>query len=365
MKDLILFLIIIVVLAGCEEMNDKHDEWLAKGETVYIGKIDSVKAFPGRNRLLLKYWISDPRAKTITVYWGVNDSYSKVLEVPSHNPTDAMELTFDGAERLDEGNYTFHWIASDHLGNKSMLFESLASVYGDLYQEKLINRRVIEANVADNGNINITWAGASSEDEIGVEIFYTDKENNSVTEFYPNLKTSLTLERANYLKGVTYRTLYKPALTAIDTFYTNIISLGAAKRTNVSQGKPVRASDILDPSNATQQPANAVDGNYATNATRWVSTASGEHWLEIDLQAEYSINSFKTWNGSSGYNNPIAAFKFQAWVNGAWLDLVSVSGNSDAQYGADFTPVTTSKVRFYAYNQVRLYEIAVYSIIKY
>lgn len=362
MKNIFLLASIAVLMCCCEQMNDKHDEFLARGETVYIGKVDSVTSFPGNGRLLLRYWLSDPRAKKVTVYWGVNNANSKELTVDAHERTKPLDLYF---ESLAEGNYTFKWISGDQHGNKSMVFEKLAAVYGPLYQEKILNRRITETKVDNNDAVSVTWAGASSDEEIGVEIFYTDKTGKAVKEYYAKPATMPILTNIDYTKGATYRTLYKPEPTAIDTFYTNPVSLGIVKSINVSQGKPVTASDILDPANATQQPANAVDGKYGTSDTRWVSTAAGEHWLEIDLQGEYSINSFKTWNGSTGYNNPIAKFSFQAWVDGAWKNLVTVTGNTDAQYGADFTPVTTSKVRFYAYNQVRLYEIAVYSLTRF
>jgi len=366
MKKLVLFFISISLLVGCTEMNDKHDEFLARGETVYIGKVDSVVSFPGKGRLLLRYWISDPRAKNVTLYWGVNDVYSKTLTIAQHSSADALEAFFDeNDEGFSEGNHTFHWISSDLYGNKSMVFEMIASVYDALYQEKLLNRRVVETNPADNGDVEITWASASSEEEIGIEIFYTDIEGNSFAEYYPQFGTSMTLENVDFTQGITYRTLYKPEPLAIDTFYTNIAKVDIIKTINVALGKPVTCSDINDPSSAAQQPENAVDGNYATNATRWVATVGGPHWLEIDLQGEYSISSFKTWNGSGGYNYPIGNIELQAWIDGQWVIAHSVSGNTDSLYGADFAPVTTDKVRFFTPNEVRLFEIAVYSVIRY
>jgi hypothetical protein len=135
--------------------------------------------------------------------------------------------------------------------------------------------------------------------------------------------------------------------------------------TNVALGKPVTASDIIDPDNAAFQPENAVDGIYATSTPRWVSTGEGEHWLEIDLQGEYRISSFKTWNGNLSYEYPVERLKLQAWIGNGWVDVAdSGPENVDPCYGAYFEPVTTGKVRLYTYSQTRLIEIMVFSMIE-
>ena len=83
------------------------------------------------------------------------------------------------------------------------------------------------------------------------------------------------------------------------------------------------------------------------------------------------MDGFKTYVGSGGnFSHPMDKFEFQALVDGEWVTIVSETGNTDPQYGKDFEEeVLTSKVRYYvpAYenNQVRLYELEVYSTITY
>jgi hypothetical protein len=366
MKNLFLMALIAVCLTGCAKMNDKHDEFLARGETVYIGKVDSVRSFPGKERLLMKYWISDPRAKNITIYWDVNDSQSREIPVPAHAPSDALEVLFDGANSLPEGSYTFHWVSSDQHENKSMPFEKIAAVYGALYQEKLLNRRILETIPDDDaGQLTIKWAAASSEEETGIELQYTTTGGEVRNNRYPaSLLTTLTLDDIDFTKGVTYRTLYIPEPTAIDTFYTETARASIVKIINVARDKPIVSSDDL---NATYPAEKAVDGQLG-DASRWVSSASGsEHWIEIDLQGEYTINSYAFWNGSSNnyFNNPLASFKLQAWVNDAWIDAHASAVPNDGPFSTDFPPVTTTKVRFVSPTQTRIYELEVYSKIVY
>ncbi|GAP72690.1 hypothetical protein SAMD00024442_4_38 [Candidatus Symbiothrix dinenymphae] len=370
MKNLV-FLICIIFLVGCAEMNDKHDEFLARGETVYIGKVDSATVFPGDGRLLLKYWLSDPRAKNVTVYWGFNDGISKVLSVAQHSSEEALEATFDATDGLTEGNYTFHLVSSDLHDNKSMKFELPANIYGSRYKEQLLNRRIVETIPAVNGeDVDIILAGASSGEEIGIELFYTKMDGTEVTDYYPQAGTSISLLAVDYTQGVRYRTWYKPTPTAIDSFCTNIAGIGIVKLTNVALGKPVTATHTNSAA-AAAQPANAVDGDRDdfVNNRRWVSTTGGfPQTMEIDLQGEYTISRFKMWNGAggaNGYGYPIGRFELQALIAGTWETVHSVTGNADPTYGGDFAPVAATKVRFVVYNEVRLFELEVYNVVTY
>jgi hypothetical protein len=193
---------------------------------------------------------------------------------------------------------------------------------------------------------------------------------STVNPLLPESDTKVFLKDGKSIGQITH-----PAMTVQTTGNQTVVTHPRIEKltfaepveTNVALGKPVTASDILDPNNAMYQPANAVDGNYAAGAAapRWVSATSGEHWLEIDLQGAYRISSFKTWNNGTGsdYGYPVTRLKLQAWLEDGWVDVAdSGTGNSDPCYGAEFEPVTTSKVRLYAYSMVRLLEIAVYGI---
>jgi hypothetical protein len=356
-------------------MNDKHDRYLQDGETIYIGKVDSVKAFPGDKKIMFRYWLSDPRAKSLTIYWS-NRRDSVIIPVTPHLATDSFDIIIGNQKTIAENNYTFQWISWDDLGNSSVVFEKNATVYGDRYQSRLINKIVSAVELSGN-NIVVNWAAPTSEDDIGIELTYTDLDNNLITSYFSNkdLVYEITdasgmpknrykseIENIDFTKGLKYRTLYIPEPAAIDTFYTQKASVEIIYAQNVARGKNAVSSDNL---NANFPASNAVDGSF-TDPSRWVSGASGEHWLEIDLGEEYLIDGFKTWNGSGGaFNTPIPKFDFRIWVDGAWQTVVAVNNNTNAQYGASFEPVATTKVRFYSYSQTRLFEIEVYSTVRY
>jgi hypothetical protein len=354
---------------SCADMNDNIKEFLDRGETVYIGKVDSVISCPGDGRHLLKYLISDPRAKHLVVYWGVNNSKSKKVAIPAHTQEEAMDIVFEGSDALAEGNYTFQIISFDDKGNKSMTVEKIATVYGESYKQKLLNRRITETEVdAINNNLTLFLSNASSSDEIGVEMTYTDMSGKTVNDYYPAPGANITLTGVDISKGLFYQTLYLPEATAIDTFRTALKRIPVVKitRTNLALNKPVTPSTTNNPGDPLQTANNAVDGDIgpATTSGRWLSHSSdSKPWLEIDLQGEYSISSFKTYNGANGaYGYALSSMRLQVWKNDAWMDVHSVTGNTDPQYGADFAPVSTTKVRFEADSQIRFFEIEVYSV---
>ncbi len=134
-------------------------------------------------------------------------------------------------------------------------------------------------------------------------------------------------------------------------------------RINVAKQKNARADSEF---NATYTASKAVDGNITDNNSRWLSADRAyPHWIEVDLQKEYSISMVKIYTGWNGYNGPISDFQFQYWSNNQWVNILSVKDNANPESSHGFMPVTTDKVRLYATkgsseNVLRLYELEVY-----
>ena len=366
------------MLYACEKMNDKHDVYLSDGERIYIGKVDSVKTFAGDRRIKFRYWIGDPRAKNLKIYWS-NGSDSIVVPVTPHNSKDSFEIVIGApSKNIDENNYTFQWISWDNDGNKSTIFEKNASVYGDRYRARLTNKIVSSIGISGS-NLTINWAAPTNANDIGVEIVSTGNDGVQTVRIQTNsdmayieevngterTRYKSLLEDVDFTKGVRYRTLYLPEPTAIDTFKAVQARVDIVQKVNVARGKPAVCSDVL---NASFPAGNAVDGSFV-DASRWVSSADPiEHWLEIDLQGEYEISGYAFWNGANSGNysaNPLASFKLQAWLDGAWVNVHSSATANNGAFNTEFPPVTTAKVRFVSPSQTRIYELEVYSKIVY
>jgi hypothetical protein len=240
-------------------------------------------------------------------------------------------------------------------------------VYGPKYQSQLLNRMILGAE-AQNNDVTLTWAGATSNNELGINVSYTSTSGNAVTERFKSSDLSSTLiHDVRLTEPMTWQTLYLPDPFAIDTFYVDPQKIGIQSIVNVTLNKPVTHSDADPAANTGQM---AVDGVKSGNETRWVSNVSNaEHWIEIDLQGVYAINAFKIWRDLSNAAQRTKQFRLQADVDGEWVNIVTEDNNESAEYYKEFTSISTGKVRFYVPpytdNRVRLFEIEVYSIIKY
>lgn len=364
----ILYIVFVSLLFGCSDMNDKHDIYLKDGEDVYICKFDSLMIFPGNERVLLRFWNKDPRAKTASINWyPFNDSVMVTLN-PRPDSTEVMIGGTTSNKTISEGSYTFNFITYDNLGNHSVPMEKMIKIYGQRYQASLSNRNLKKMDYDQSeSSLILSFAGATTENEIGIELRYSKNGETTGVVFLDNeqLASPLKIENVDVKKGVSFRSVFLPEPNAIDTFRVDFTPVELILISNVALNKSVTVSDLYAENFIG---ANAVDG-IVTNESRWVSSATGEHWIEIELGQEYNIFSFKTLIGAGGnFQSPVPTFVFQAEIDGEWENIVEVSNNTNPQFEASFPEVATSKVRYYvpdyAGNQVRLYEIEVYAKVK-
>lgn len=216
---IILGLFIFMLNFSCSDMNDLHDPWMKNGETTYVGRVDSIHAYSGRERILISYWITDPRVKELVIYWN-QKADSVIVPVPVHQPADSLEVMIgDGDKKIEEGDYTFFFYSHDDRGHRSVKYEALLNVYGDRFQATLNNRSIKKVTRADN-KLTLEWGGSNSNNEIGIEILYTDIDGTSKKLFVETdlLTQPTVIEDIDLTKEIIYRTMFKPNPQALDTF---------------------------------------------------------------------------------------------------------------------------------------------------
>lgn len=208
--------ILLVFSLSCSKMNSLYDKYQENGETIYVGRLDSARMFPGRERIQLHYWSSDPRAAKMVVYWsGRNDSV--LMDIPDHDILDPVNVMLDP---VAEGNQIFEFITMNNKGqHRSVPYQLSASVYGSGYQSTLINR-FISAQQYDtvSKDLTIVWKG-NIEHSIGCEIEYTD--TSGVSQFISVPESENITICPAVSAGLRYRTLFIPEDGAIDTFFTS------------------------------------------------------------------------------------------------------------------------------------------------
>jgi hypothetical protein len=233
-NSLLILACMILATTGCEDMNDKHKAWLENGEIIYIGKIDSLYSFSGDERIMFRYWISDPRVKTLAVTWSLGKE-SLEIDVPAHLPGEYFDVYIGKNEKsIAEGSHTFQWIAKDNHSNRSVVFEHGADVYGPRYKSRLSNRPLLSAR-AEGTDVTMTWGGMIDDDEVGIIVNYTNTTGAPVVRHYTSEEVSspIVLSDVKLTSPVTWQTLYLPEPTAIDTFSTDPEEVSVQSAVNV------------------------------------------------------------------------------------------------------------------------------------
>lgn len=209
------FLVSGLWISSCSKMDATYDQFLKKGENIYLGRIDSAKIFAGKNRVKFRYWSSDPKSTGLMVYWASRGD-SLMTDVPDKLKSDSVDLIIPD---LPEGILSFEMIMTNKtLPYKSMPFNTSSRVYGEQYQASLIDRymKTIEYDNLTK-ELTIVWYGTIP-NAVACELRYADPEGNVTTRMVPSTEGVTVVDRA--AKELAYRTLYVPEPTAIDTFYT-------------------------------------------------------------------------------------------------------------------------------------------------
>ena len=214
----ILSVIILILVSACSDMNELHDKYLINGETIYIAKFDSMYLYPGRERAMLKYWLSDPKAQKCVIKWALGtDSIIKDIHVTPLNQPGYLFI-----ENLNEGSISFDIINRDANYKFASVKDSYTlTVYGDNFQATLLNVSIknLKYNTLKS-EISYTWSG-SYDNSIGYQLKYTNNLGISVDTLLSEANRNIILKQFPAGGSFEYRTLYLPEPAAIDTFYTD------------------------------------------------------------------------------------------------------------------------------------------------
>lgn len=288
------FAVILFLLAGCTEMDHTYEEFWKDGERVYPAPADSVKVYPGKNRIGLSWLIlSDPKVNRATIYW---DNKNDSIEIPieATGRANAVNVMLND---MEERSYAFTIYTYDEKGNKSIPVNAVGSAYGDLYINSLLTR-IVENATFLNDTLIVDWGDAMDETSMGEEISYLDTMGNSqVIKVSPAVESTIITD-FNFEAGpdITYRSAYLPNTMAIDTFYTEYASVrvkGPAvdlPRTNWM----VTASSYDERQGTARAPESAIDGNPST---MWVNQISTQTYFPHSL----TVDMGKTVEGVEGF----------------------------------------------------------------
>jgi hypothetical protein len=107
-------------------------------------------------------------------------------------------------------------------------------------------------------------------------------------------------------------------------------------------------------------PENTIDGDRVFNASRWLTGTADSHWLQVDLAGPEEVDTVQLFQ-YAGYE--LRDYRLLGRVDGQWITLSEVMGNTASTTLDSFAPVVVDAVRLEVLRTVdsraRLYEIEV------
>lgn len=253
-------LALLLLFTACSKMDDTYKQFIKNGEIPYAGSVDSVKVFPGDNRIQLSWLVSDPRVTKAKIYWN-NKSDSLDMVLKRQYDVDTINVILSP---IAEGAYSFDIYTFDDEGNKSIKVSTTGQVYGERYISSLLPRPVKSALYSD-GKVAITWGSADTH-VTGTEIRYTDAGGTVQHIRVPVDSNTTTLSNFHFSDNtdLAYTTVYLPDSSAIDLFKTayEAIAVKGPPVEYAKTGWTAIASDYDEPSG--RGPANAIDNKAST-----------------------------------------------------------------------------------------------------
>lgn len=217
---LLLLAMIALSFAACEKA-DQYKEFVKDGEISYIGKLDSVKVYSGKNRVMLRGMItSDPKIVECRVFWN-NKKDSIVIPVTKEMISDTIQRFIDIAT---EGFQNFVIYTYDAAGNSSIPVNTSGRTYGNRYQSGLVNRDIATARTDETTGITtVDFLGMDRLTGVfATDLTYTKLNNQTATVRIPIDSSRISLKDFKYGSTVNYKTLFLPDTISVDTFYSAI-----------------------------------------------------------------------------------------------------------------------------------------------
>jgi len=198
-------------------MYDVSGEFYRRPEDLYLGTVDSVKAWTGYKKVKL-YWKvkSDPRITKTVIYWN-NRTDSTLVEAKSpENGIQSYEL---GISNLMEKDYSFELQTKNNNGLFSLPKQIAITVLGDDYVNGLKNRSIAKITKKSNGEVLIDWNPIASADIVYTLIRYEDQSGQQ-TYRVKNDEMQTKLVNPVVEKGLQISTCFFPKGT-LDTLFSN------------------------------------------------------------------------------------------------------------------------------------------------
>lgn len=207
------FILLAFSITSC----DSDDDVIALNkQEEKLQKINSFEVNPGKNRVVIKGIVQGTMAEEVKVFW---EDENQSISIPVNN-SEGNDTILRVIENLEEGIYEFEAVTVSKEGNISEKMVARAEVFGSSY-EAVVKKREIASNILRESNLDIDFEEIDRTTGIkGTEFYYQNTAGKEVSLFVDSEKENLSIY--DFKNGTSYkfRSVYIPAPTSVDTFYT-------------------------------------------------------------------------------------------------------------------------------------------------
>ncbi len=229
--------ILCFVCVQCSKY-DEYKKYMPDGEIIYPQKPSSVETYPGKNRIQLEWVIVDPKVTFCKIVYKQENIQKDITVMIPERDNYSNDTIRVNVPDLKEAAYLFEIVSYDDYGNVSIPVEVEEEAYGEIYESSLMNRLLKDYVYDKENGLQLEWYDAN-ENEIGMELYYTDINDNNQVILVDSSETYTAIFDYKYGEPLYNISLYKPVPFAIDTFYTDKQRIIVDSTINVALNKPV------------------------------------------------------------------------------------------------------------------------------
>lgn len=226
----IIILALFTLMFGCNDVNYLHQEYLNKGEHVYLGKPDSIKAYGGYEKIRLLWQNnSDPKIKRARISWKMQDgtAQSKIENFDRGTNFGFVKDSIDIS--IPEGTYLFNItnLGADNDNLESIANEITGWSYGKSFQESLTARKVKTISIVSFDPLTLHFQLTDPDKTLttnGSFITYVSHKNGVAKSVTVDLSDSVSeIDLSNLGSGdsLVIVSNFLPELKAISSFSAN------------------------------------------------------------------------------------------------------------------------------------------------
>lgn len=216
----------IFMLPSCDKMDDIQRKYADRQEQVYLGRVDSVKAYPGIGKVKLVWQINaDPKIDQTLIYW--NNRRDSLIK-PFNRSVSGIQKDSVTITNLREGSMLFEFINMNSEGERSLVSSATVTTWGSSFIQGLRERNIAAFDYNYNQSVfNVILTKATPGDSVVyAEIDYTTTDNEIRTVKIQRDVDTIALQ--NFREGGTFkfRTVFFPP-QGIDTLYSDYATFNA------------------------------------------------------------------------------------------------------------------------------------------